>query len=121
MSKSDKTPTKVNTKLRKGDMVQIIAGTEKDKKGKILDIDRKKNRIIVEGVNIISKHVKQGSKESQQGGIIKREAYVHASNVMYVHKGKTTRLGYKLVTEEKNGVKKTIKYRIAKSTGEMID
>lgn len=103
-------------KLKKDDLVQVIAGKDKNKQGKILKIDHKTNRIIIEGVNIITKHQKPGGM-NQVGGIVKMEAPVNASNVMYVHKGKPTRLGFKL--EEKDG--KTIKKRFAKSTGDIVD
>ena len=107
-------------KLKKGDKVLIIAGKDKGKEGKILVADRKNNRVVVEGINMISRHTKP-SRSNQQGGIIKRESHIHASNVMFIHKGKPTRIGYKLTTEEKDGKTVTKKLRIAKSTGEVID
>lgn len=99
-------------KIKKGDTVQVIAGKDKGKEGKVNAIDHKKNKVLVEGVNMIIKHTKP-SAQNQQGGIINQEAYIDVSNVMYVHKGKATRLGYQ-VTDGK-------KVRIAKSTGEVID
>lgn len=104
-------------KLKKGDQVLITAGKDKGKKGKILMVDRKLNRVIVEAANMITKHQKP-TRTVQQGGLIKKEAPIHVSNVMYLHKGQPTRLGYKLETDS-NG--KIIKKRIAKSTGEVID
>ena len=103
-------------KLKKDDLVQVITGKDKNKQGKILTIDRKANRVIVEGVNMVTKHQKPNAM-NQAGGIIKTEAAINVSNVMYVHKGKPTRLGFKV--EEKDG-KKT-KKRFAKSTGDIID
>lgn len=100
------------TKLKKGDTVRVIAGKDKDKEGKILSIDRKKGKVIVEGIGMVTKHAKP-SAANQAGGIIQKEAPIDASNVMYVHKGKVTRLGYKI---EGNN-----KVRIAKTTGEVID
>ena len=70
-----------NMKLKKGDNVIVIAGKDKGKAGKILVVDRKKNRVIVEGVNMVSKHTKP-SPANQQGGIIKKEAAMDSSNVM---------------------------------------
>lgn len=102
----------MSTKLKKGDTVRVIAGKDKDKEGKILSIDRKKNKVIVEGVGIVSKHSKP-SAANQNGGIIQKEAPIDASNVMYVHKGKVTRLGYKIDGDTK--------VRIARTTGEVID
>lgn len=100
------------TKLKTGDKVVVITGKDKGKEGKILVIDRKKNRVIVEGVNMVSKHTKPNPM-NQQGGIVKKENFIDASNVMYVHNGKPTRLGAKI----ENGKKS----RVAKSTGEVID
>lgn len=100
------------TKLKTGDKVVVITGKDKGKEGKILVIDRKKNRVVVEGINMVSKHTKP-NPVNQQGGIIKKEGFIDASNVMYVHNGKPTRLGAKI----ENGKKS----RVAKSTGEVID
>ena len=113
-----KKPTK--TKLKRGDMVAVIAGKDAGKEGRILSIDRKSNRIIVEGLNIMTKHQKP-NRSNQTGGITRVEAPINASNVMYLHKDKPTRLGYKLETTEKNGKTVTTKKRYAKSTGEIID
>ncbi|WP_313524978.1 50S ribosomal protein L24 [Anaerotignum sp.] len=101
-----------NLKLKSGDKVVVITGKDKDKQGRILAVDKKNNRVLVEGVNMISKHTKPNVK-NQQGGIIKKEGYIDASNVMYLHNGKATRLGAMI----KDGKK----VRIAKKTGEVID
>lgn len=101
-----------NIRLKKGDKVVVIAGKDKGKEGKIMSVDRKNNRVVVEGVNMISKHTKP-SMQNQQGGIVKREGSIHASNVMYLHNGKATRLGAM--------VKDGKKVRVAKKTGEVID
>lgn len=110
----------MSIKLKKGDKVAVITGKDKDKEGKILLIDRKKNRVIVEGINMISKHVKP-SPTNQQGGIIHKENYINVSNVMYLHNGKKTRIGYKVEKQMKDGKEVTVKRRVAKSTGEVID
>ncbi len=99
-------------KIKKGDMVKVIAGRDKDKEGKVLSVNRKDNTLLVEGVNMITKHTKP-SAANQNGGIIKQEGPIDASNVMYLHKGQATRIGFKL-----DGDKKV---RVAKSTGEVID
>ncbi len=98
-------------KIKKGDTVKVIAGKDKDKEGKVLVVNAKDNTVIVEGVNMITKHTKP-SAANQQGGIINKEAPIHVSNVMYLHKGKATRVGF-----EMDGDKKV---RVAKSTGEVI-
>ena len=99
-------------KIKKGDLVKVIAGKDKDKEGKFLAVNKKDNTILVEGINMVTKHAKP-SMANQQGGIIHQEAPIDISNVMYVHKGETTRIGFKL-----DGDKKV---RFAKSTGDVID
>ena len=100
------------TKIKKGDTVKVIAGIDVGAEGKVLSVDKKNGKVVVEGVNIVKKHTKP-SMANQNGGIVETEAAIDASNVMYVHKGKTTRVGFKI-----DGDKKV---RIAKSTGEVID
>lgn len=109
-----------NMKIKKGDKVRVTTGKDKGKEGKVLVVDKKENRVIVEGINLVTKHAKpnQGVK---QGGIIHKEAAIHVSNVVYLHKGKPTKIGMKIVQEEKNGKVKNVKYRVAKSTNEVID
>ena len=99
-------------KIKKGDMVKVIAGKDKDKEGKVLAVNKEKNTVVVEGINMVTKHTKP-SAANQNGGIVKKEGPIDASNVMYLHKGKATRVGFKL-----DGDKKV---RVAKSTGEVID
>jgi large subunit ribosomal protein L24 len=103
-------------KLKRGDTVQVIAGKEVGRTGRILLIDREKSKVVVEGLNMQTKHQKP-NRANQSGGITRREAPLHISNVMYLHKDKPTRLGYK--TEEDGD--KIVKKRYAKSTGEVID
>ncbi len=98
-------------KLRTGDTVVVITGKDKGKQGKIQKVDKKNGRVMVEGVNMVSKHTKP-SPANQQGGIIKKENFIDASNVMYLHNGKATRLGVMI----KDGKK----VRVAKKTGEVI-
>ena len=99
-------------KIKTGDMVKVIAGKDKDKEGKVISVNKKDNKILVEGVNMITKHTKP-SMSNQQGGIVHQEAPIDASNVMLLHEGKATRVGFKM-----DGDKKV---RFAKSTGEVID
>ena len=102
-------------KLKKGDKVVVIAGTDKGAKGKILSIDSKNERVIVEGVNMVTKHEKARGG-MQQGGIVHREAPIHISNVMYLHDGVPTRLGIKTEVKEENGKKTVVRSRIAKKS-----
>ena len=80
-------------KIKKDDMVQVIAGKDKGKEGKVLSVDAKNNKVLVEGVNIVNKHSKT-SMQNQQGGIIDKEAPIDLSNVMYLYKGKPVRVGF---------------------------
>ena len=99
-------------KIKKGDTVRVIAGKDKDKEGKVISVNKKDNTLLVEGINMITKHTKP-SMANQQGGIVHQEGPIDSSNVMYLHKGKATRVGFKL-----DGDKKV---RFAKSTGDVID
>lgn len=99
-------------KLKTGDMVRVMAGKDKDKEGKVIAIDHKNGRVKVEGANMVTKHSKP-SQSNQEGGITTQENFLDVSNVMYLHKGEPTRIGYKL-----DGDKKV---RIAKKTGDVID
>ena len=99
-------------KIKKGDTVKVIAGKDKDKEGKVIAVNRKNNTLLVEGVNMVTKHAKP-SMANQQGGILHQEAAIDASNVMLVVDGKTTRVGFKM-----DGDKKV---RFAKATGKVID
>jgi large subunit ribosomal protein L24 len=102
------------THIKKGDTVMVIAGESKGQKGRILEVDRIKDRALVEGVNMVSKHTKPNAK-APQGGIIKKEAPVHISNLMLIDpaSGKPTRVGKKL-----NGKDKLVRY--SKKSGEEI-
>ncbi len=97
-------------KIKTGDTVKIIAGKDKGKDGKVLAV--KDGKVLVEGIGMVTKHAKP-SAANQQGGIVNKESYIDASNVMYLHKGKATRVGFKM-----DGDKKV---RVAKSTGEVIN
>ena len=99
-------------KIKKGDTVKVIAGKDKDKEDKVIAVNKKDGKVLVEGVNMLTKHTKP-SAANQNGGIVHQEGYIDASNVMYVHKGQATRVGFKM-----DGDKKV---RFAKKTGEVID
>jgi large subunit ribosomal protein L24 len=99
-------------KLKKGDTVVVIAGKDKGREGEIITVLPNANKVIVSGVNIARKHLK-ARKQNDQAGIIDKDMPMHASNVMLVHKGKPTRVGYKIKDDG-------TKVRVAKSTGEEI-
>jgi large subunit ribosomal protein L24 len=100
--------------IKKGDTVMVITGESKGQKGRILEVDRVKERALVEGVNMVSKHTKPNAK-APQGGIIKKEAPVHLSNLMLIDpaSGKPTRIGKRL-----NEKDKLVRY--SKKSGEEI-
>jgi large subunit ribosomal protein L24 len=99
-------------KLKKGDTVVVIAGKDKGREGEVMTVLPKADKVIVSGVNLARKHQK-ARKQNEQGGIIDKDMPIHASNVMLVHKGKPTRIGYKIKDDG-------TKVRIAKTTGEEI-
>jgi large subunit ribosomal protein L24 len=99
-------------KIKKGDTVQVIAGKDNGKEGKVISVDPKNSKVVVEGVNVVKKHTKP-SVANQEGGIVETEAAIDISNVMYLHKGKPTRVGFKMDKDKK--------VRFAKTTGDIID
>ena len=94
------------SKIKKGDLVQVIAGKDKGKEGKVIAVNLKKNTVLVEGANMITKHTKP-SASNQQGGIIHQEGPIDISNVMYLHKGEPVRIGYAMDGDKKVRVAKT--------------
>ena len=102
-------------KIKKGDMVKVIAGRDKDKEGKVVAVNHKNNTVVVEGVNMLTKHTKP-SAANQNGGIIHQEGPIDASNVMFLHKGKATRVGFKM-----DGDKKVRVAKVAPGKVEVID
>ena len=103
----------IKLKIKTGDTVRVIAGDHKGSEGKVVKILREKNKAIVEGVNMVSKHVKP-SAQNPQGGIEKKEAPLHISNLSLLNtKGEATRVGYKVEGDKK--------VRFAKKSNEVID
>jgi large subunit ribosomal protein L24 len=100
------------SKIKVGDTVKVIAGKDKDKEGKVKVVDHKAGKVIVEGVNMLTKHQKPNAA-NQNGGIINVEGPIDASNVMLVVDGQTTRVGFKVEGDKK--------VRFAKKTGKVID
>ena len=100
-------------KIYKGDMVKIVSGNDKGKTGRVIKVFPDKNRIIVEGVNVVKKHSRP-SQENPQGGIVEKELSVHLSNLSLVHKGKKVKVGFKMLENGK-------KVRINKLNGSTID
>ena len=99
-------------KIKKGDTVRVIAGKDNGAEGKVLSVDVKKHKILVEGINKVTKHQKP-SQSNPNGGIVEKEAPIDISNVMLVVKGKPTRVGFRVEDGKK--------VRFAKATGQTID
>ncbi|WP_047691975.1 50S ribosomal protein L24 [Kocuria sp. ZOR0020] len=107
-------------KIKTGDLVQVISGKKdnKGKQGKVLRVIPETERVVVEGVNVVTRH-KRATMQGQAGGIEKVEAPIHISNVALVdpETKKPTKVGYRTETVERNGRTKTIRVRVSKSTG----
>ena len=114
-------------RIKKGDLVQVISGRtqakggDRGKQGRIIEVQVEKNRVIVEGVNFVTKHVRVGQTQrgTKTGGIETQEAPIHVSNVALVdpETKKPTRVGFRSEVVEKNGVSRTVRIRYAKKSG----
>ena len=114
-------------KIKKGDLVQVISGRKQDKggdrgkQGKVLEVLVEQNRVVVEGVNFVSRHTRVGQTQrgTKTGGIETVEAPIHISNVAVVDPSskKPTRVGHRVEEQVKDGVKRTVRVRYAKKSG----
>ncbi len=100
------------SKIKKGDTVRVIAGGDKGNEGKVLSVDVKNHRVVVEGVHMVKKHQKP-SMANQTGGIVEQEAPIDISNVMLLSDGQVSRVGFKVEGDKK--------VRVAKATGKTVD
>ena len=100
-------------KIKKGDTVQVITGNDSGKTGRVIKVFLDKERVVIEGVNMVKKHARP-TKDNPQGGIIEKEASIHISNIMMLAGGKPTRVGYKTLEDGR-------KVKFAKTTGEVIN
>lgn len=103
-------------KIKKGDSVEVKSGKDAGKRGRVLRVDRDRGRVVVEGVNMIKRHTRPNPQKKIQGGIVEREAAIHASNVMVVSpdSGRPTRVGYKILDDGR-------KVRVSKVDGAILD
>ena len=103
-------------KIRKGDNVEVKSGKDAGKRGRVLRVDRDRDRVVVEGVNMIKRHTRPNPQKKIQGGIVEREAAIHVSNVMVVSpdSGRPTRVGYKVLDDGR-------KVRVSKVDGAILD
>ncbi len=110
--------TRMKIKIRKDDTVKVIAGRDKGKTGRVLNVDREKGKVLVEGISMIKRHTKPNPQKQIKGGIAERESAIDVSNVMLVTSGGVaTRVGYRI---EGTGTA-THRVRIAKKGGEILD
>jgi large subunit ribosomal protein L24 len=103
-------------KIKKGDSVEVRSGKDAGKRGRVLRIDRDRERVVVEGVNMIKRHTRPNPQKRIQGGIVEREAPIHVSNVMIVSpdSGRPTRVGFKKLDDGR-------KVRVSKVDGAILD
>ncbi len=103
-------------KVKKGDQVEVIAGKDSGRRGKVLKADQERQRVVVEGVHMIKRHTRPNPQKKIQGGIVEREAPIQVSNVMVVSpdSGNKTRVGYKILDDGR-------KVRVAKVDGAILD
>ena len=110
-------------KIKKGDLVVVIAGKDRGQQGRVLEVLKDSDRVIVEGVQRVTKHIKPGTRRDQQsGGIVHVEAPIHVSNVMLVdpETKKGTRVGYRTEQVERDGRTRTQRVRVAKRSGKDV-
>jgi large subunit ribosomal protein L24 len=117
-------------KIKKGDLVEVISGAtearggDRGKQGRVIEVFSENNRVLVEGVNYVKKHIRVGQSQrgAKTGGIETHESPIHISNVALVDpkSKKPTRVGFETKTVTKNGVEKKVRVRIAKKSGEEI-
>ena len=100
-------------KIKKGDTVQVITGNDAGKTGRVIKVFLDKERVVIEGVNMVKKHARP-TQDNPQGGIIEKEASIHISNVMIIISSKPTRVGYKTLEDGR-------KVKFARTTGEVIN
>lgn len=109
---------RLKIRLKKDDMVKVITGRDKGKTGRVLEVDRERGRVLVEGVMLVKRHTKPNPAKQIKGGIAEREASIHVSNVMVLTSGGVpTRIGSKVETV--GGT--TRRVRVARKTGETLD
>jgi len=118
MPKKKQAPPPKTIRIRKNDTVKVIAGKDKGKTGRVLEVNRSNGRLLVEGVNLIKRHTKPNPSKQIKGGIAEREASIHVSNVMILTSGGiATRIGVRVEGTGSNAVRT----RVARKTGETLD
>jgi large subunit ribosomal protein L24 len=116
--KKKQAPPPNKIRFKKGDIVKVIAGRDKGKSGRVIEVDRSKGRLLVEGVMMVKRHTRPNPQRQVKGGIAERESTIHVSNVMVVtSSGETSRIGYRM---DATGAH-TRRIRIAKKNEEVLD
>ncbi len=110
------------SKIKKGDLVQVISGKDKGKQGRVTNVDKLRDRVTVEGVQLVTRHLRQGQNGSS-GGIQTVEAPIHISNVMLVdpETKKPTRVGFREEEVTRGGRKRVVRVRVAKKSGKDVE
>jgi large subunit ribosomal protein L24 len=112
-------PPPAKIKLKKGDIVKVMVGRDRGKTGRILEVDRNRGRVLVEGCMMIKRHTRANPSRQIKGGIAERESFIDASNVMALTSGNAaSRIGYRVETSASGVVRKT---RIARKNNEILD
>lgn len=103
-------------KIKKGDTVEVVAGKDSGKQGRVLVVDRDRDRLVIEGVNMIKRHTRPNPQKNVKGGIVEREAPIHVSNVMVLSpdSGQRSKIGYRILDDGR-------KVRVAKVDGAILD
>jgi len=103
-------------KIKKGDTVEVVAGKDSGKRGRVLVVDRDRERLVIEGVNMIKRHTRPNPQKNVKGGIVEREAPIHVSNVMILSpdSGQRSRIGFRILDDGR-------KVRVAKVDGAILD
>jgi large subunit ribosomal protein L24 len=103
-------------KIKKGDTVEVISGKDAGKQGRVLVVDRGRERLVIEGVNMIKRHTRPNPQKNVKGGVVEREASIHASNVMVISpdSGQKSRIGIRILDDGR-------KVRVAKVDGAILD
>jgi large subunit ribosomal protein L24 len=103
-------------KIKKGDTVEVVAGKDSGKRGRVLVVDRDRERLVIEGVNMIKRHTRPNPQKNVKGGIVEREASIHVSNVMILSpdSGQRSRIGFRILDDGR-------KVRVAKVDGAILD
>jgi large subunit ribosomal protein L24 len=116
MARQRQPRTRVRIRIRKDDLVEVIAGRDRGKRGKVLQVLPERGRVVVQGVNFIKRHTRPNPQRNIKGGILEREAAIHVSNVMIVSPDddKPTRIGAKLLDDG-------TRVRVGRRSGEVLD